>query len=199
MSSSAATRHPHLQTTFVETAFNSVLNPGVGSGTFGVLNGILAALLLSIGGMWLLGLGGQHLYVLLFLTVGLLASINWFSQTLIENKPAAEEGEGEQAKDVKKGKQSSSSSSSAGKKSGKSGKASKEQKQDEDEDEDDDAPPAKRTRSRSRAADEERLSSVRQTRSTSNKNKGGNEQTTTTTTTAATAAGSKKGSKKAKK
>lgn len=156
MSFSAASRHPHLQPTFVETAFNSVLNPGVGKGTFGVLNGILAALLLSIGGMWLLGLGGQHIYVLLFLTVGLLASINWFSATLIDNNPttaAVEQGD-QQTADVKKSKRTSKSTREDAEK---------------DDTADDDEPPARRTRSRSRPAGEERVAEARQTRSSKKK------------------------------
>ena len=185
MSSSAASRpaarHPHLAPTFVETAFDSIFNPGVGRGTFGVLNGILTALLLSIGGMWLLGLGGQHVYVLLFLTVGLLASINWFSQTLIENKSAADEAD---EHDSKKQKRSSKQQSK--------GSARAETADDDEEEaaDSDDEPPARRTRSRSRAADEERLAAAKQTRSSaSNKHKGATDTATNTT------AGSKKGSK----
>jgi len=191
MSSSAASRHPHLQETFVETAFNSVFNPGVGRGTFGVVNGILAALLLSIGAMWLLGLGGQHIYVLLFLTVGLLASLNWFSTTLIENKPteAEEVDEQTEAADVKKIKRSGQAQQT------NSSRKSAEADAEEDEEEDDE-PPARRTRSRSRAKDEETVETARQTRSSSKK--GNKEQTTGSSTSTTTTTSSKKKTKASK-
>ena len=166
MTSSASSRHPHLQPTFVETAFNSVLNPGVGSGTFGVLNGILAALLVSILGMWLLGLGGQHLYVLCALTVGLLASINWFSKALIDNKPAADEQQPQS-----------------------------QQQQQQERPSEDDEPPARRTRSRSRAKDEERSDAARPTRSSANKDGKDSKDSKDSTVSAA---GSKKRSQQAK-
>lgn len=42
-----------------------------------ILNWILAMLLLSILLIFAIGLGSIHVYVLLFLTLGLLASVNW--------------------------------------------------------------------------------------------------------------------------
>ena len=82
-----ARRRPQLPPTLVETAFSSILHPGVNRGTFAVLNAILLALLLSIAFMFLAGLGSVHTYVLLFLTAGLLLSINLYASALIDNSP----------------------------------------------------------------------------------------------------------------
>ncbi len=70
-----------------ETLFNSIFKKGVGPGTIRVLNYVIVALILSIGFAFLTGEGNVHLYVLLFLSLGLLLSVNYFASLL--TAPAA--------------------------------------------------------------------------------------------------------------
>ena len=83
----------------METAFESLLHPGIGRGTITVVNLILLALVGSIAGMFMTGLGSYHTAVLLFLAAGLLLSINVFTSRLLSNSPGQAEGQDE---DVRK-------------------------------------------------------------------------------------------------
>lgn len=68
---------PGLKPTLIEQVLSGLLQPGVGRGTFTALNIILLALIAAICFMFTAGFDSIHSYILLFLTAGLLISVNW--------------------------------------------------------------------------------------------------------------------------
>jgi hypothetical protein len=151
---SSQRRHPHLQPSVVETAFESLLHPGIGRGTITVLNLILLALVGSIACMFLAGLGSYHTGVLLFLAAGLLLSINIFTSRLLNNNPQHTDGQEEDVRKAGQGKTDDEDDGSEG--------------------------PAHRTRSRSRQRelDSQAAAAGVKTRSS----RGGEQEPATTTT-----------------
>jgi hypothetical protein len=72
-----AAYEPPKQRTLLDTVWESIITPGAGPGLIATINGSLIALILITMIMMLLGLADIHLFVLLFLSLGLLASVNW--------------------------------------------------------------------------------------------------------------------------
>eukprot|EP00455_Lapot_gusevi_P037109 TRINITY_DN4139_c0_g1_i3.p1 TRINITY_DN4139_c0_g1~~TRINITY_DN4139_c0_g1_i3.p1 ORF type:complete len:123 (+),score=34.37 TRINITY_DN4139_c0_g1_i3:32-370(+) len=103
---------------FVEDVVVGIFKPGTNAATFQFLNYVLVALFFSIVSMIVTGSGSYHVWVLLFLAVGLFASVNWFMAELA-NAPTEESEPGAAAP---KNKENSKSNQENKKKKNKSKK-----------------------------------------------------------------------------
>merc|ERR1712146_815780 len=65
-----------------EQIVNSIFQRGVTRGTISVLNYVILALIASVFLAIFTGSGNIHVYVLLFLSIGLLLSVNYFASVL---------------------------------------------------------------------------------------------------------------------
>jgi hypothetical protein len=65
--------------TLMEAIWNSIITPGVAPGLVSSINGTLLLLIATLLGMLLLGDFSVHYVVMLFLSTGLLLSVNWYA------------------------------------------------------------------------------------------------------------------------
>eukprot|EP00741_Cyanophora_paradoxa_P023577 tig00021590_g22774.t1 len=73
---------------FGERLANTLLQPGIGPGILPFLNKVFVGILLCLACMWWSGTFSYHVYVVLFLVVGLALSVNWFMLELAKVQPA---------------------------------------------------------------------------------------------------------------
>mmetsp|Transcript_16408 Transcript_16408/g.19695 ORF Transcript_16408/g.19695 Transcript_16408/m.19695 type:complete len:101 (-) Transcript_16408:198-500(-) len=88
--------------TLAEDVVNSIFERGVNQGTIRVLNYVIAALIASIFLAIATGSGNIHVYILLFLSLGLLFSVNYFVGILYGPNPDDTDKKEENASPVKK-------------------------------------------------------------------------------------------------
>jgi hypothetical protein len=68
--------------TLLDSIWQSIITPGAGPGLVATINGSLLLLILIVLVLSVLGWFDMHLMVLMFLSIGLLLSLNWCVQRL---------------------------------------------------------------------------------------------------------------------
>ncbi|KAK0554798.1 hypothetical protein OC845_000620 [Tilletia horrida] len=76
---------------FIDSVFESILQPGANAPTVHLMNISFYALFLCLAGLAFMTSGNIHVVFLLVISVGLWASINWFVSELAKLPPEAQQ------------------------------------------------------------------------------------------------------------
>lgn len=81
-----------VQRTFLDDVIDSIMTPGASPGLVAAINGSLLLLVVTLIGLIATGTADVHTGVMLFLALGLLASVNWFISMVRANEAAKATG-----------------------------------------------------------------------------------------------------------